>query len=78
MKIVVTQLTRMMKGYFCVAGIDLETRAHVRPVLGGARLRTMLLDRASLRCLIARVIALPYSGRCQASSRDFISSTRGA
>jgi hypothetical protein len=34
----------MMKGYFCVAGIDMETRAHVRPVLGGARLRTTLLD----------------------------------
>lgn len=35
MKIVVTHLTRMGKGYFCVAGIDVASRVQVRPVLRG-------------------------------------------
>jgi hypothetical protein len=34
MKIVVSHLTRMQPGYICVAGIDLNSRKHVRPVLG--------------------------------------------
>ena len=33
MQIVVNHLTRMQAGCMCVAGIDLETRLHVRPVL---------------------------------------------
>jgi hypothetical protein len=33
MKIVVNHLTRMQKGFMCVAGIDLDSRLHIRPVL---------------------------------------------
>jgi hypothetical protein len=33
MQIVVNHLTRMQQGYMCVAGIDLGTGLHVRPVL---------------------------------------------
>lgn len=32
MHIVVNHLTRMREGFMCVAGVDLETRQHVRPV----------------------------------------------
>ena len=44
MRMVVSHLTRMMKGYICAAGIDLVTREHVRPVLPGMRLRADLLE----------------------------------
>ncbi|MGB0384503.1 MAG: dual OB domain-containing protein [Ardenticatenaceae bacterium] len=44
MKIIVNHLTRMKPGYFCVAGVDLKTRQHVRPVMAH-RLRTPLLAR---------------------------------
>lgn len=35
MKILVTHLTRMSVGHFCVAGVDAGTRGQIRPVLGG-------------------------------------------
>lgn len=35
MRIVTNHLTRMATGYVCVAGIDLDTGEHVRPVLRG-------------------------------------------
>jgi len=44
MKIIVNHLTRMRPGYICVAGIDVETGRHVRPVLG-RNLGTVLLAR---------------------------------
>jgi hypothetical protein len=44
MRILVNHLTRMQPGYFCAAGIDLETEAHVRPVLRRGRLTTDLLS----------------------------------
>src|SRR5260370_42124155 len=31
--LVINHLTRMQQGYICVAGVDLETGRHVRPVL---------------------------------------------
>jgi hypothetical protein len=43
MKIVVSHLTRMQPGYICVAGIDLNSGKHVRPVLG-RRLGSELLQ----------------------------------
>jgi hypothetical protein len=45
MKIIVNHLTRMRAGYICVAGIDVESGRHVRPVLGGRNLGTGLLAR---------------------------------
>ena len=44
MRILVNHLTRMQPGYFCAAGIDLETETHVRPVLRRGRLTTDLLS----------------------------------
>jgi hypothetical protein len=44
MPIVVNHLTRMQQGYMCVAGIDLETELHVRPVLD----RQMPIDMLSV------------------------------
>lgn len=38
-------LTRMRPGYICVAGIDLDTRDHIRPVLRYGGLTTRLLRR---------------------------------
>ena len=43
MRILINHLTRMQPGYICVAGIDLETGAHVRPVLQYGRLTIDLL-----------------------------------
>ncbi len=42
MHIVINHLTRMQKGFICVAGIDLQIQRHVRPVLG-SQLRSELL-----------------------------------
>jgi len=45
MKIVVNHLTRMGKGHVCVAGIDLDTLQHVRPVLSFRALTSAVLAR---------------------------------
>jgi hypothetical protein len=45
LKIVVNHLTRMQPGYICIAGLDLQTNEHVRPVLRAARLAVNLLRR---------------------------------
>jgi hypothetical protein len=44
-RIVVNHLTRMQPGYICVAGIDLDTGQHVRPVVGDRRMGAHLLRR---------------------------------
>jgi len=44
MKIIVNNLTRMERGYICVAGVDAETAKQVRPILAG-RLNTSFLMR---------------------------------
>ena len=43
MRILVDHLTRMQAGYFCVAGVDVSTLRHVRPVLRRDRLTIDLL-----------------------------------
>jgi len=43
MHILVNHLTRMQPGYICVAGVDVNTMSHVRPVLPRGRLTTDLL-----------------------------------
>ena len=45
MKIVVNHLTRMSEGHICVAGIDLDTLRHVRPVLPTRSLSPAVLAR---------------------------------
>jgi hypothetical protein len=43
LQILVNHLTRMQPGYFCVAGVDMSTLRHIRPVLRRDRLTTDLL-----------------------------------
>lgn len=45
MNIVVNHLTRMHGGLICVAGVDLETHEHVRPLLGDQHLPFYFLAR---------------------------------
>jgi hypothetical protein len=45
MRILINHLTRMHGGHICVAGIDLETRRHIRPVLANEPLPFYLLAR---------------------------------
>lgn len=42
MKLVINHLTRMQKGFICVAGIDLATGQHVRPLLASQMRKNML------------------------------------
>ena len=42
MHIVINHLTRMQPGYICVAGLDPQTREHIRPVLRGRLTRDLL------------------------------------
>jgi hypothetical protein len=44
-QVVINHLTRMERGYICVAGIDLATPQHLRLVLRRERLKTRLLAR---------------------------------
>lgn len=43
MRILVTHLTRMARGFCCVAGFSEGDHLHIRPVMGGRRLTTDLL-----------------------------------
>lgn len=65
MRIVVNHLTRMQPGFICVAGLDLQTGRHIRPVLFG-RLMISLLERYGGPFDIGRVVDLGtphYEGR---------------
>lgn len=48
MRIAISHLTRMRPGYICVAGIDLDTGRHVRPVLAGRLPRSLLLQEGGV------------------------------
>jgi hypothetical protein len=45
MQILINHITRMQRGHICVAGLDLATQKHVRPVLPRARLSDQMLAR---------------------------------
>jgi hypothetical protein len=45
MRILVNHLTRMHGGHICLAGVDLETRQHVRPMLANEPMPFYLLAR---------------------------------
>lgn len=45
MHIVISHLTRMQPGYICVAGIDLETTNHIRPIPNRGHLARHLLRK---------------------------------
>lgn len=57
MRIVINHLTRMQKGFICVAGIDLQTHRHVRPVLG-TQLRSELLAEHGGPFALRRIVDL--------------------
>src|SRR5438128_1583244 len=54
----------MMKGYVCVAGIDPETKEHIRPVLPGKRLRTSLLETQGGPFGMAAIVDLGETRYC--------------
>lgn len=58
MRIVVNHLTRMHGGHICVAGVDLETHRHVRPLLGHQHLPFYFLARYGGPFDIARIVEL--------------------
>ncbi|MCC6125755.1 MAG: hypothetical protein IT426_12385 [Pirellulales bacterium] len=58
MRIVINHLTRMHGGHICAAGVDLETRRHVRPVLEGAPLPFYLLSTYGGPFAMARILDL--------------------
>lgn len=62
MKIVVNHLTRMQQGFICVAGIDLETGRHVRPVLQ-SQMRTKFLARHGGPFEIGAIVELGWTKR---------------
>lgn len=58
MRIVVNHLTRMHGGHICVAGVDLETGRHVRPLLGHENMPFYLLARYGGPFDMARIVDL--------------------
>ncbi|MBN1919079.1 MAG: hypothetical protein JW889_14330 [Verrucomicrobia bacterium] len=58
MKIVITHLTRMQRGYCCVAGMDLKTGAHVRCVCEQGRQPVSVLASHGGAFDMARVVEL--------------------
>lgn len=58
MRIVVNHLTRMHGGHICVAGVDVETRRHVRPVMEQQGMTAQFLARYGGPFDMARVVEL--------------------
>ena len=59
MKIVINHLTRMRSPFICVAGVELRTGTHVRPVVAGKQLHNDLLVRHGGPFEMAARIELP-------------------
>jgi len=58
MRILINHLTRMHGGHICVAGVDLQTQRHVRPMLANEPLPFYLLARYGGPFEMARVVDL--------------------
>jgi len=58
MRMVISHLTRMHGGHICVAGVDLQTRRHVRPVLSTGPISSHLLARYGGPFEMAHVVDL--------------------
>jgi hypothetical protein len=58
MRIVINHLTRMHGGHICTAGVDLQTRRHVRPVLDGESMPFYLLSQYGGPFEMARILDL--------------------
>ena len=64
MIIVVNHLTRMRENHVCVAGVDLETGRHVRPVLAWGHLAPDVLSRNGGPFDIGNVVDLGAAKHC--------------
>lgn len=64
MKIVVTHLTRMQAGFFCVAGVNVWTGKHVRCVTDKGRLPVEFLSTHGGPFDMARIIVLNGAKHC--------------
>jgi len=58
MRIVINHLTRMHGGHICTAGVDLQSRRHVRPVLAHGPLPFYLLSQYGGPFEMARIVDL--------------------
>lgn len=58
MRVLINHLTRMHGGHICVAGVDLDTRRHVRPVLDQENMPFYLLARYGGPFDIGRIVDL--------------------
>ncbi len=58
MRIVINHLTRMHGGHICTAGVDLQTRRHVRPVFDGKPLPFYVLSQYDGPIEMARILDL--------------------
>ena len=79
LQILVNHLTRMQPGYVCVAGVDVHTLKHVRPVLRYGRLTTDLLRRNGGPLDIAAVVDFgptAYAGRAPEVEDHYFDSAR--
>jgi hypothetical protein len=56
MRILINHLTRMHGGHICLAGVDLQTRRHVRPILANDPLPFYLLARYGGPFEMARIV----------------------
>ncbi len=56
MEIVINHLTRMEKGYFCAAGVDSQTKRHIRPETRSKRLGTAMLAPCGMFDIGNRII----------------------
>jgi putative nucleic acid modification protein with dual OB domain len=65
MRIVINHLTRMKAGFICVAGVELDTRRHVRPVLSGRLSRRLLTQEGGVFEIggVVDLGAVKYVGR---------------
>jgi len=78
MKILINHLTRMHGGHICVAGVDPDTRRHVRPVLADGKLPFYLLARYGGPFEMGHVVELgrprPRPGRPHVEDHVFVPS----
>jgi len=58
MRVLINHLTRMHGGHICVAGVDLDSRRHVRPVLQHDSVPAELLSRYGGPFDMARIVEL--------------------
>ncbi len=58
MRLMINHMTRMHGGHICLAGVDLETRRHVRPILANDPMPFYLLARYGGPFDMARVVDL--------------------